>query len=68
MRFCLKEDNSLETVQVSEVLNKGDVIIVEQIDEKDTSSRNMPKNSFYLRQLPNVEGALIAMNPHTAKI
>ena len=54
--------------KVSEVLNKGDVIIVEQIDEKDTLARNMSKNSFYLRQLPNVEGALIAMNPHTGKI
>ncbi len=54
--------------KVSEVLTKGDVIIVEQIAEKDTSARKMPKNSFYLRQLPNVEGALIAMNPHTGKI
>ena len=54
--------------KVSEVLNKGDVIIVEQIAKKDTSVRNMPENSFYLRQVPNVEGALIAMNPHTGKI
>lgn len=54
--------------KVSEVLSKGDVIIVEQIDKKDTSARNMPENSFYLRQVPNVEGALIAMNPHTGKI
>ena len=54
--------------KVSEVLNKGDVIIVEQIAEKDTQERKMPKNSFYLRQVPNVEGALIAMNPHTGKI
>ncbi|MBE6467130.1 MAG: penicillin-binding protein 1A [Alphaproteobacteria bacterium] len=54
--------------KVSEVLAVGDVILVEQIDEKDTTARKMPKNSYYLRQLPNVEGALIAMNPHTGKI
>ena len=30
--------------KVSEVLNKGDVIIVEQIAKKDTSVRNMPEN------------------------
>ena len=53
---------------VTEVLNVGDVVLVEQISKKDTSSRNMPENSYYLRQLPDVEGGLIALDPHTGKI
>lgn len=54
--------------KVTEVLKKGDIILVEPIDEKDTAARNMPQNSYYLRQLPNVEGGLIALDPHTGKI
>ncbi len=54
--------------KVSDVLSVGDVILVEKISAKDTSSRNMPENSYYLRQLPNVEGGLIALDPHTGKI
>lgn len=54
--------------KVSEVLKKGDVILVEKISEKDTSARKMSPNSYYLRQIPNVEGALIALDPHTGKI
>ncbi len=54
--------------KVSDVLGVGDVIIVEKIASKDTSVRNMPENSYYLRQLPDVEGALIALDPHTGKI
>ncbi len=54
--------------KISDVLNIGDIILVEQIAVKDTSVRNMPENSYYLRQLPNVEGALIALDPHTGKI
>lgn len=54
--------------KVSDVLKKGDIILVEKISEKDSSSHNMPKESYYLRQVPNVEGALIALDPHTGKI
>ena len=54
--------------KVSDVLKKGDVILVEKIAEKDVASRKMPQNSYYLRQVPNVEGALVALDPHTGKI
>lgn len=53
---------------VSEVLAKGDVILVEKIADKDIADHKLSENSYYLRQLPNVEGALIAMDPHTGKI
>lgn len=54
--------------KASEVLNVGDVILVEKIAPTDTAARKMPENSYYLRQLPNVEGALVALDPHTGKI
>ncbi len=44
--------------KVGDVLAKGDVIYTEEIKE----------GVFELRQVPNVEGAMIVMSPHTGKI
>lgn len=47
--------------KVSDVeLSIGDVIVVEK-DKKN-------KNEYFLRQIPAVNGALLAMNPHNGKI
>ena len=44
------------------VVNKGDIIMVEAApDEKD-------KNNFALRQVPRVNGALVALDPHTGRV
>ena len=53
---------------VSEVLKPGDVILVEKLSDSVAKSKNMPDNTYYLRQVPDVEGALIALDPHTGKI
>ena len=45
--------------KISDVLNVGDVILV----EKDVKSGN-----YELRQIPNVEGGLIALDPNTGKV
>ncbi|MCQ2741425.1 MAG: transglycosylase domain-containing protein, partial [Alphaproteobacteria bacterium] len=50
--------------KVSDVVSKGDVVLVEKIEGKGSET----SNSYYLRQLANVEGGLIAMDPHTGKI
>ncbi|MBR5598413.1 MAG: penicillin-binding protein 1A [Alphaproteobacteria bacterium] len=44
--------------KVSDVLEKGDVIYTEEIKE----------SIFELRQVPDVEGAMIVMSPHNGKI
>lgn len=50
-----------EIKNVSDIgLKIGDIIIVEK-------NKNV-KNEYYLRQIPTVNGALIAMNPHNGKI
>jgi penicillin-binding protein 1A len=54
--------------KVSDVLSSGDVILVEKVGDKDIAAHKMNEHSYYLRQLPNVEGGLIALDPHTGKI
>lgn len=47
--------------KAADVLAVGDVVLVEQIADK-------PKRQFGLRQVPDVGGALIAMDPHTGRV
>ncbi|MFK7839917.1 MAG: penicillin-binding protein 1A [Bdellovibrionales bacterium] len=44
--------------RASQVLSRGDVVMVENVKE----------NNFALRQVPIVQGALIALDPHTGRI
>lgn len=44
--------------KVSDVLNVGDVIYVEEVKDK----------VFELRQVPNVEGAMVVLDPHNGKV
>ena len=50
------------------VLAPGDVILVEKVDAKTLVAKKLAENSYYLRQVPNVEGGLIALDPHTGKV
>lgn len=47
-----------EITKASQVLGRGDVVMVEH--KKD--------NHYYLRQIPEVQGAIIALDPHTGRI
>ncbi len=51
----------------ADVLKVGDVIAVEKV-EKDTTGAAYPANSYALRQIPEIEGALVAMDPHTGRV
>ena len=53
---------------VTDVLKKDDVILVEKVPENKVKSQKLAANSYYLRQVPDVEGALIAIDPHTGKV
>ncbi len=53
---------------VGNVLSKGDVILVEKVPAKTAAAKKIGADSYYLRQVPNVEGGLIALDPHTGKI
>lgn len=58
-RKCLQECYALgpEIIRVSQVLKTGDVIMVEQVE-----------NILYLRQVPKIQGAIIALDPHTGRV
>lgn len=58
-RKTLKDQRvSLSPKKATEVLSVGDVIYVEKIKD----------GVFELRQVPNVEGAMVVMSPHNGKI
>jgi len=58
-RKCLQDCYALgpEIIRVSDVVKVGDVIIVEK--END---------AYVMRQIPKVQGALIALDPHTGRV
>ena len=63
-----KQGVGYEPKSVGEVLKEGDVIFVEPASDKLKKSKNLAANSYELRQIPDVEGALIVMDPHTGKV
>ncbi len=51
----------------SDVVAVGDVVAVEQV-EKDADGEPYPEGTVALRQVPDVQGALVAMDPHTGRV
>jgi penicillin-binding protein 1A len=52
---------------VAEVLRPGDVVPVEAVDS-DAEGNLYPAGSYGLRQFPAVDGALVALDPHTGRV
>lgn len=46
--------------KVSDVLHKGDVVLVAPVDDK--------KDEYTLEQIPQINGAIMAMDPHTGRV
>lgn len=51
-----------------DVLAVGDVILAEPATATDIKTKKLEANAFNLRQLPNVEGGMIALDPHTGRV
>jgi penicillin-binding protein 1A len=51
----------------TQVLRIGDVIAVEPV-AKSTDGEEYPDNTFALRQIPEINGAIIALDPHTGRV
>ncbi len=49
---------------VSTVLKTGDVIYVEKIN----TSKTKKEDAYALRQIPDVQGAMVVIDPHTGKV
>jgi penicillin-binding protein 1A len=63
---------SAQPKKIEEVLKVGDVILVEDVTEApDAEAKNKDTDqprTYGLRQLPDVEGAIVAMDPHTGRV
>lgn len=67
-RACLEDQrygNQPKTVE--EVLKPGDVVPVEPVTAAEGGAP-YPAATFALRQIPNVGGALVALDPHTGRV
>ena len=53
--------------QPSDVLAKGDVIAVDAL-LKDKEGKAYPPGTYGLRQIPEIEGAIVVMDPHTGRV
>ncbi len=51
----------------TDVVAVGDVVMVEPVD-KDSQGRDYPPKTFGLRQIPEISGAMVAMDPHTGRV
>ncbi|MEO1193914.1 MAG: penicillin-binding protein 1A [Pseudomonadota bacterium] len=54
--------------RASEVLDEGDIIYVEHVTQSPSGAVYRDPNNYGLRQVPNVEGALVAMDPHSGRV
>lgn len=61
-----------EITKPADVLVVGDVVLVEPVSEsepdKDDKTISYPDGTYGLRQIPNVDGGIIAIDPHTGRI
>ena len=51
----------------TDVIAVGDVVMVEPV-AKDAQGRDYPPKTFGLRQIPEISGAMVAMDPHTGRV
>lgn len=53
--------------RVDQVLSPGDIILVEDTTPED-AGRSEENRLYALRQIPRVQGAIIALDPHTGRV
>ncbi len=51
----------------TQVLKVGDVVAVKSVQFKPDGSE-YPENTFALRQIPDINGAIVAIDPHTGRV
>lgn len=52
----------------ADVLSAGDVVWVETVSAKTAETKKVAADSCELRQIPDVEGGVVVMDPHTGKV
>lgn len=58
--------------RATDVLAPGDVVLVERVSRKpkvkDKEPTEYPPNTYALRQVPEINGAILALDPHTGRV
>ena len=62
-----KTATGLPIKKAGDVLRQGDVILVGRV-AVDGQNKPYPADTYALRQVPEVNGALVAMDPHTGRV
>ncbi len=61
-----------EVESAADVLTIGDVVLVESVMISDPDDEGItityPDNTYGLRQIPDVNGAIVALDPHTGRV
>lgn len=68
---AFKDDDTLGPAvrKPSDVAKLGDLLLVEPTNGKDEKGKDLPAGSYYaLRQIPAVQGGLVALDPHTGRV
>ncbi|MBR9970709.1 penicillin-binding protein 1A [Magnetospirillum sulfuroxidans] len=67
-RPWLKEEHvGVAPKRPADVIQPGDVILVEAVG-KTEDGKNAAAGTYALRQIPKIEGALVAIDPHTGRV
>ena len=56
-----------EIRRASDAVKLGDLVLVEPV-QKDDKGKDYPAGSYALRQIPAVQGGLVALDPHTGRV
>ena len=64
-KWLAGERKGPQVKSVAEVLAQGDVIAVEALESDETGFMGAP---YSLQQIPSINGALVAMDPHTGRV
>ncbi|GAB6054121.1 penicillin-binding protein 1A [Magnetospira thiophila] len=54
--------------RASDVVRVGDLILVEPVTPSPNDKTAPPENTYALRQMPEIQGALVALDPHTGRV
>jgi len=58
-----------EIISLKKVLRPGDVIMVEPVEvEKEKEEKEGEEKSYALKQVPEIQGGIIVLDPHTGRV
>ena len=57
-----------EPKSATQVFTQGDVVFVEKATPEEIKSKKLSDTAHHLRQIPNIQGGMVVMDPNTGKV